>query len=210
MKSPCFLLASFALSAAAHATSVTVTDLGDYGYPITSHQNPSGPGVETHVIGVYETDGSHSGNNYPLAYGRVEIKGDLKQPINLVLSSYTPTNWILFGEGLGSIASVLVNGYHTSSVAGIDASKVIDHTGLGRYLSACSYKWPGDDQGCDTASLIAGVESHYGTPVTSFTGVYHARGFAVSASPVPEASSLAYLLLGLPVAAWARRQRHKA
>lgn len=210
MKSGYLLLASFALSAAAQATSVTVTDLGDYGYPITSFRNPTGPGIETHVIGVYETDGSHSGNNYPLAYGRVEIKGDLKQPINLVLSSYTPTNWILFGEGLGSIASVLVNGYHLSSVAGIDASKVIDRSGPGQYLSACGYAWPDNSGGCNSAGLIAGVEAHYGSEVTSFTGVYHARGFVVSASPVPEASSLAYLLLGLPAAAMVARRRHQA
>lgn len=209
MKAGIFLLASFALSAAAQATSVTVTDRGDYGYPISSYQNAGSTGVETHVIGVYETDGSHSGNNYPLAYGHVEIKGDLKQPINLVLSSYTPTSWILSGEGLGSIASVMVNGYHESSVAGIDASKVIDRAGFGQYISACGYEWPDDDQGCNTPSLIAGVQAHYGTPVTSFTGSYHARGFVISASPVPEASSLAYLLLGLPAAAWLGRQRRK-
>jgi hypothetical protein len=199
-----------ALSAAAHATSVTVTDRGEYSYAVTTYQNPTPTTVQTHVIGVYETDSSHSGGYHPTGVGRVEIKGDVTQPINLVLSAYEPTNWVLYGEGLGAIASVLINGYHDGSVSGIDASKVIDRSGPGQYLSACAYRWPDDNQGCNTPALISGVEAHYGTPVTSFTGIYHGKGFVVSASPVPEASSLVYLLLGAPAAVWAARQRRKA
>lgn len=210
MKTVAFLLAAIALSAVAHATSVTVTDRGGYGYPITSYQSAGSTSIETHVIGVYETDSGHSGGYHPVGLGFVEIKGDVKQPINLVLSSYEPTNWVLSGDGVSSIASVMVNGYHDSFVTGIDASKVIDRSGLGHYLSACAYRWPHDNQGCNTTALISGVEAHYGTPMTSFTGIYHGKGFVVSASPVPEASSLAYLLLGVPTVAWATRKLRKA
>lgn len=209
MKPGIALLASFALSAAAQATSVTVTDRGEYSYPITTYKTSTPAAIETHVIGVYETDSSHFGEYHPTGTGFIEIKGGLTPPINLVLSSYEPTNWVLFGEGLSSVASVLVNGYHDSVVTGIDASKVIDRSGPGHHLSACGYRWPNDTPGCDTSGLIAGVEAHYGTPVTSFTGIYHAKGFVVSASPVPEASALAYLMLGLPVA-WLTRRRNQA
>lgn len=205
MKSGLILLASFALSAAAQATSVTVTDTGAYSYAVTTYTNPSPSAFETHVIGVYETDSSHSGGYHPTGLGRVEIKGDVTQPINLVLSSYEPTNWVLYGEGLDSVASVLINGYYGSYATGIDASKVIDRSGPGLYLSVCAYKWPGDNQGCDTDSLIDGVEAQYGSSVASFTGIYHGKGFSISA--VPEVSSPAYLLLGLPVVAWAARKR---
>lgn len=210
MKTGIFLLASFALSAAAQATSVTVTDRGDYSYPITTYRASTQPAIETHVIGVYETDSSHSGGYHPTGLGRIEIKGGLTQPINLVLSAYEPTNWVLYGEGVGSIASVLINGYHDSFVTGIDASKVIDRTGPGQYITACAYAWPDNSGGCNTAGLLNGVSTFYGSPVTSFTGIYHGKGFVVSASPVPEASSLAYLMLGLPAAAWLKRQRRKA
>lgn len=210
MKSGFFLLASFALSAAAQATSVTFTDPIEYSSGVTNYKNPTPSAIETHVIGVYETDSSHSFGYHPTGMGRIEIKGDITYPINLVLSSYEPTNWVLFGEGLGSVASVLVNGYHDSFVTGVDASKVINRTGLGQYLAACAFRWPGDSGGCNTPGLIAGVEAHYGAAVTSFTGIYHGKGFVVSASAVPEASSLAYLMLGLPAAAWVARRRHQA
>lgn len=210
MKSGTFLLASFALSAAAQATSVTFTDPIDYSPGVTTYQNPTPSAIETHVIGVYETDSSHSFGYHPTGTGRIEIKGDVTYPINLVLSSYEPTNWVLSGDGLGSVASVLVNGYHDSFVTGVDASKVINRTGLGQYLAACAYRWPGDSGGCNTLGLIAGVEAYYGAAVTSFTGIYNGKGFAVSASAVPEASPLAYLMLGLPAAAWVARRRHQA
>lgn len=208
MKSGLLLLASFALSAAAQATNVTFIDPIEYSSSVTSYKNPTPSAIETHVIGVYETDSSHHGGYHPTGLGRIEIKGDVTHPINLVLSSYEPTNWVLFGEGLSSVASVLVNGYHDSFVTGIDASKVIDRTEPGQYLAACAFKWPSDNGGCNTPGLIAGVEAYYGTTVSSFTGIYHGKGFVVSASAVPEASSLAYLLLGLPTAAWVVRRRH--
>lgn len=210
MKTGFALLASFALSTLAQATTVTVTDRGEYSYPVTKYTNPTPGTIETHVIGVYETDSSHFGGYHPTGLGRVEIKGNVTHPINLVLSSYEPTNWVLFGEGLSSIASVLVNGYHDSFVSGIDASKVIDRSGSGQYLSACGYAWPDNSGGCNTAGLLAGVSAQYGAPVTSFTGIYHGKGFVVSAPAVPEASSLAYLLLGLPAVAWVTRRRRKA
>lgn len=209
MKTGFALLASVALSAAAHATSVTVTDRGEYSYPVTTYKAATPAAIETHVIGVYETDSSHSGGYHPTGLGRIEIKGGLTQPINLVLSAYEPTNWVLYGEGVSSIASVLINGYHDSFVTGIDASKVIDRSGLGQYITACGYAWPDNSGGCNTAGLLKGVATFYGTPVTSFTGIYHGKGFVVSASAVPEASSLAYLLLGLPAAAWIARQRRQ-
>ncbi len=210
MKAGIFLLASFALSAVAQATTVTFVDPVAYSSGVTAYKNPTPTAIETHVIGVYETDSSHFGGYHPTGTGRIEIKGDITQPINLVLSSYEPTNWVLFGEGLGAVASVLVNGYHDSFVTGIDASKVVDRTGLGNYFAACAFKWPSDTGGCNTPGLIAGVEAHYGSAVTSFTGIYHGKGFVVSASAVPEASSLAYLMLGLPAAAWVARRRHQA
>lgn len=196
----------------ASATSVVINDVATpSGYMASTYTSPMQAEPQTHVIGVYETYSGHSGDFHPGGTAYVHVNGSNDTPINLVLSSYEPTTWILDGDGVGSIGNLLINGYYKSTVQGIDSGKIIDKTGIGSYLSACAYKWPGDDQGCDTAGLVQSVEAQFGTPITSFSGTYRATDFSVSISAVPEASTALYLMLGLPVAAWAiqtnRRRR---
>ncbi|MES2091637.1 MAG: PEP-CTERM sorting domain-containing protein [Pseudomonadota bacterium] len=127
----------------------------------------------------------------------MNVTGSATGPVNLVLSSYEPTNWILGGDGLSFIDSITINGYHASRVSGFDASGVIDRTGLGHYISACAIAWPNSTGGCDTPTLIAGIESHYGEAVTSFSGAYRATSFSVALSAVPEPSAVCLLGFGL-------------
>lgn len=169
--------------------------------------NPEIQTAETHVIGVYETRGDHSFNYHPEGTAFVHVSGSASTPVNLVLSSYEPTKWVLDGEGLSFLSSVLVNGYHASRVVGVDSSLIINKTGLGNYISACSYGWPSTTGGCDTKALVNGVESLYETKITTFTSAYRASDFSLLLSPVPEATQLSMLSLGI-FAITLYRRRH--
>lgn len=201
-------LIGISLSAIASANNSTVT-INDFssGYPSSYYVNSSLKNSETHVIGVYETRSDHSFNFHPEGTALVHISGAASTPVNLVLSSYEPTKWVLDGAGLSFINSILINGYNVSRVIGIDSSKVIDKTGVGRYISACAYAWPGDNQGCNTQGLVVGVESYFGTKISTFSGDYRATDFSVALSPVPEPESYVLLLVGFGLMGFIARCR---
>ena len=149
---------------------------GPGGYEPSSHIGICAP-TELHIVGQYEAadDGE----------SEVEITRTAS-PIVLVLSSYEPTRWLLnIGPGV-QLTQIIINGYEASNLANPpEGVEVLDLTGPGRYLSACAYVWPGDDQGCDTQSLVRGAERQTGLTLTSFQGCYSGAGFILRDSVRP-------------------------
>lgn len=189
----------------ANTSVVTINDAHpDSGNPYY-YRNLSEISPETHVIGVYQTRSDHS-TYHPVGQAHVHVTGTSNFPVNLVLSSHEPTQWILDGEGTSFIGSILLNGYYASTVIGVDSAQVIDRSGMGNFLAACAVAWPIDTGGCDTPALVAGVQNVYGLPITSFSGAYHATSFSVALAPVPEPSSAALALIGLLFSAVARQR----
>ena len=182
-----------ATAANANNSVVTVNDPAtSSGYQASYYVNPDVTSPETHIIGVYETRSDHSGGYHPTGTAYVHVTGSSEAPVNLVLSSYEPTAWILDGEGLSFIQSVTVNSYYASTAAGIDSSKV-QITKLGNY----GYAWPSSSGGSNTPALVSTVEALYGAPIATFSGAYRATDFSVVLSPVPEPGTASLLLLGL-------------
>ena len=196
MFNKCILLMSMLCAAtAAHANNsvVTVNDPAtSSGYQASYYVNPDATSPETHILGVYETRSDHSGGYHPTGTAYVHVTGSSNTPVNLVLSSYEPTAWILDGEGLSFIQSVTVNSYYASTATGIDSSKV-QVTKLGSY----GYAWPSSSGGSNTPALVSAVEALYGAPIATFSGAYRATDFSVVLSPVPEPGTASLLLLGL-------------
>jgi hypothetical protein len=188
----------------ANATEVIVNDPS---YSLSSYVSPTSTGVETDILGIYEP---YSPNSlHPAGTAFVHVQGRSDAPINLVLSSYEATSWVLDGDGVNDIGLLVINGYNVSTVTGIDGSRVIDKTGVGNYLSGCARAWPNSAGGCDTPGLVTRLKAIIPTDVSSFHGAYGATDFTIRlGSAVPEASSLAYMLLGLPALAIARQRRH--
>jgi hypothetical protein len=196
MFNKCIILMSVlcaATAANANNSVVTVNDPAtSSGYQASYYVNPDVTSPETHIIGVYETRSDHSGGYHPTGTAYVHVTGSSEAPVNLVLSSYEPTAWILDGEGLSFIQSVTVNSYYASTAAGIDSSKV-QITKLGNY----GYAWPSSSGGSNTPALVSTVEALYGAPIATFSGAYRATDFSVVLSPVPEPGTASLLLLGL-------------
>jgi hypothetical protein len=195
------IVLSVSTTASANNSAVTINDLSS-GYPTYYYSNPALQNIETHVIGIYESSSDHSSEGTVF----VHISGSASTPVNLVLSSYESTKWVLDGDGLSFLDSIIVNGYKVSRVIGGESSIVIHKTGSGSYLSACGYALPENGGGCGTQSLINGVESYYGTKISTFTGDYRATDFSLVLSPVPEPSSIVLLSCGLIALGFYRRR----
>lgn len=204
--SAAFLASVLAVSGAG-ATTVTVDTIEPGGYTASYYNNPASTSPEVHVIGVYEAYTSDSPRNDALGTATVNVDGASGVPIDLVLSSYEPTQWVLQGSGVQNIHSVLVNGFFASTVSGIDLSKVIDKSGPGQSLGAFGYVWPSSSGGSDTQALVSAVEAIYNAPISTFTGAYGATAFTVALSAVPEPGTIALMALGLAVVAGALRVR---
>jgi hypothetical protein len=131
---------------------------------------------EVHVIGVYDggSSGKHSNISGVFIPGttQVNVRGMSRMPVSLVLSSYEQTHWVLKGSGVKSLESILVTGYGLSDVTGIDTSKVINRSGPDNRLTSSGHAWTDNGPDDSTASLVAGVESVFGTRIASFTGIY--------------------------------------
>lgn len=197
------LLAFYGFASAANANQsvVTINDPAiSSGYQASNYASTASTSPETHIIGVYETRSDSSFGYHPAGTAYVHVTGSASVPVNLVLSSYEPTHWILDGAGLSFVQSVLVNSYYASTASGIDSSRVLNQN-----LGAYAYAWPSASGGSNTPALVAAVERRYGSPISTFSGVYRATDFSVALAPVPEPSSAVMLLCGLGVAlAWRR------
>jgi len=168
------------VAASAQATTITMTDPteGAAGYPSYSYVNPKPSSkAQVHIIGVY----------YGKDTAKVHVSGKVTKPITLVLSSYEKTAWVIDGASRARIGTIILNGFNQSTVTGQSIfAKVVTRTGVNtktgqaNFWSACAYQWPLDDQGCDTPSLVKGVQGYTGTPITSFTGDYQSNDFTVN------------------------------
>lgn len=187
------LALSALLPCSALASSVIINDAAYSSSYYFGNQAPTTQ--ETHVIGVYETRSDHSFGYHPEGTAFVSVTGSASQPVNLVLSSYEPTNWVMEGDGLGFVGSVLINGYSLSRVTGFDLASVVNRSGVGNYFSACGYG--NDSGGCNTPALINGVEQFYGEQITTFSGTYRATSFSIALSPVPEPDTGLLMCFGL-------------
>jgi hypothetical protein len=179
----------FAVLADANA-GVTINDPAiSSGYQPSYYINTAGSSPEIDVIGVYETRSDHSFGYHPTGTAHVHITGAASVPVNLVLSSYEPTQWILDGAGLSFVQSVLISSYNASTVIGVDSSK-IQMKNLGAY----AYAWPSSSG----SSMVSAVQALYGAKITTFSGVYRATDFSVElVSAVPEPSPAMLLFCGL-------------
>lgn len=195
------------LGQGAWATTVTINDPQG---PVSTYVDASPMEKETHVIGVYDAYATPSGDDHQIGTAHVHIAGNADgMPIKLVLSAYESTNWVLDGN-VSSIGLLILNGYSQSTVSGIESWKVFDKTGMGNYLSACTFEWSSEDQGCSSSALTQGLYNISNATVTSFTGTYRATDFTVHVGAVPEASALAYCAAGLSVLAWSLRRSRRA
>ncbi len=126
--------------------------------------------TELYIVGQYESQAGRT---------RVTLIR-FGVPIVLVLSSYEETVWQLAVDERVTLEQVIVNGYEPSVVEGLpDGVPLVDRTGVGNYIEACAYAWPGDDQGCDTQGLVRGAEALTGLSLTLFRGCYTGNDFQI-------------------------------
>jgi hypothetical protein len=122
------------------------------------------------ILGVYQPTGTD-----------IDVSIDRPGPsIVVVLSSYESVHWVLDIAAGTDVAEVILNGYEVHTVEGEGAATVTDRSGLGNYLEACGYAYPGEDGGCETESLIAAAEGLTETTLAVFAGCYEASSFAVN------------------------------
>ena len=192
---------AFAMVPKANASLITINDPAtSSGYNPSYYINTGSGSPETHIIGVYETRSDSSFGYHPIGMAHVHISGTATVPVNLVLSSYEPTQWILDGSGVSFVQSVLINSYYASTAIGIDSS-IIQTKNLGAY----AYDWPS----ISGSSMASGVQALYGAPISTFSGVYRATDFSVALASVPEPSSATLLLCGLGFVGVALRKSKK-
>lgn len=190
-----------ATAGSANASLITISDPAvSSGYIPSYYINKARISPETHIIGVYEARRDHSSGSHPVGTARIHITGAASVPVNLVLSSYEPIQWIVDGSGVSFVQSVLINSYHLSTVVGIDSS-VVQSMDLGTY----DYGW----FSASRSSMVRDVEAMYGAPISTFSGVYRATDFSIILTSVPEPSSITLLLGGLGCVGVALRKSKK-
>jgi hypothetical protein len=197
------LLATSSVIAYANNSAVSVDEV-EYTNSATYYKNTNLITPEIHVLGVYKPTSTW---NHSQGTIFVDVVGTSNIPVNLVLSAYEPTHWILQGDGVQYIDSVLINGFYTGSVTGIANSLVINKTGLENWLGTTAYEWPSSFGGSDTGLLVREVEAFYASPISTFSGAYGASKFTVSLATIPEPESLLMLLAGLCLIGHVARRR---
>ncbi len=159
--------------------TLTVHDCAtQQGYRVATYTKPDPRGPELIVLGIYESRSDHGYGYHPTGEATVQVRRT--SPHVLVLSSYEPTRWTLDIAPGAKLEGVILNGYHAQTLASVPAGlRVVDRSGVGNYLSACAYKWPDDNQGCNTAGLMEGLKLEAQREVTDFAGCYRANRFTV-------------------------------
>jgi hypothetical protein len=184
-------------------SSVTVDNIGSGGYQASYYQSGVASVPEVLVVGVYETSSNHSFDFHTTGTGHVRVVGSALAPVDIVVSSYEPVQWIFDGPGVSYISKVLVNSFYPSTVVGIDSSKVLDRSGA-QNLGTYAYAWPSATGGSNTPLLFQNVQTLLGAPVSAFGGAYNATAFTIILTPVPEPATATLLLLGMLGCGWRR------
>ena len=172
-------------SPAVMAASVTINDSSG----VTSYTCAVPGTPEVHVIGVYETNSSHSFGNHPTGYSDVRVAYDgagPMQPITLVLSSYESNVWRFDIDPGAAVEKIVVSGYYAQSVTGAGGVPVVmrSYQAAGETrLGPTAYRWPLSTGGGSTQGFLVAVEDLFDTRVSSFTGAYHATSFTVEGTP---------------------------
>jgi hypothetical protein len=191
---PSLLLAQ-SRGAALHINDPATAD----GYAVTTFNAPNLIVPDISVLGVYETRSDHSFDYHPQGAATVHVRyngSKLMDPLILVLSAYEPTLWNIDAQAGTRISEIVLNGFNSQQVANSGSIPIVNKSGASS-ITACSYAWPGDNQGCNTQGLVQGAQALVGAPLTAFAGVYRATDFTVTGVPVPEPASIHLVLITL-------------
>lgn len=123
----------------------------------------------------------------------------------LFLSSYEPVNFAFSGVGLSSIKGVLLLGYNSNSVSGLNPALVVNLSNNALPSTYCSYGTP-------CTSTINLASSFFHDNVDSFISAYNANGFRILPSTsftgnVPEPASWALMIFGFAAIGFVMRNR---
>ena len=133
------------------------------------------------AVGVYEGAGTASveleDSSNPA--GRVDvIVNRPDKPVVLVLSAYQPVVWELATTSETELAGVIVSGYHTQRVRGINAAtplRATSHKGPGH----CDEPFQAYEEGADFQKANQVVANLLGREIDTFNGAYRAERFVV-------------------------------
>jgi hypothetical protein len=147
---------------------------------------PAGSSPELHVVGIYESRSDHSGDDHPRGETVVEVTRS--GPVDLVLSSYEPTHWVVRPVGKAEIRTVILNGYHSQTAAVPEGAKIVSYSyeqGSPSFATFCPeatspYRWPSSSSEC----LVRTAERMLGHRATTFRGCYRAERVVI-AEPAP-------------------------
>jgi len=151
------------------------TRCGGGGYQPFAHIGVCAEDAELHVLGQYTAPDNAT---------TVQVRRT-GTPLVLVLSTYDRTDWRLeIADGV-ILQQVILSGYTASRLLDPpDGVEVINRSGQGQgAFAACGYRWPDDDQGCDTPGLVANAEATTGLTLTSFQGCYTGAGYLLDDAP---------------------------
>lgn len=153
-------------------TSCGVDGTRDFSAFVTSSNSDR----ELHLIGVYEANANHTRDNN--STGTIDVKIDRQdKPIILALSSYEPVIWNLNLEPDVVIEKIIVNGYHTQQITGVNNIPIQQYTyeQTGQSLGSFVYKWDDNSQ-----VLVEPLTQITGTTLTSFQGCYRGTEFQIN------------------------------
>jgi hypothetical protein len=132
--------------------------------------------AELHVIGVYEGEYppgvQHAAGFHPQGKAAVKVFAS-STPVILVVTAYEPVRWKIEVEEGGTIAQLVLAGYHDQEVEGLPASVPVIKRKFFTYD-------PGDDEFPQIREELLALT---GKPIASFQGVYSYRGKAFLVKP---------------------------
>lgn len=122
------------------------------------------------VVGVYEARSSapRAAGTHPAGNVRITVAPGTS-PVILALSSYEPVRWQIQNTSARKIATILLSGYHESSVIGADNVKLL------KIGSNYAYKLDSPEY----ERLKKDISRYVSNPVASFQGSYQGQDFTV-------------------------------
>ena len=144
----------------------------------TSYFAPKMCTPEMVVIGVYEGDAAHNRT--------IEVNINRTSPMTLVLSSYEEVHWLVRAVPDAKIDQIILSGFAQQQLAvgfsrpfALVSRSILGGGGLAEPWLGCGYKYPTDQDGCDTNKLMSEAQKISGYPATLFTGCYTASSFTI-------------------------------